>query len=151
MNNSSSILKSSNNNIFKSVIVLTGYFEYRVSHKAFSFRLDSLVNSNEVHLFESAIDLLSYATLNSDYDEKNLLSLAGIYQPKNNLEERIKWGKYYIETVRKNEMSCVIWDNGIFKKEVDAVGSFYGLYHREELTWQTDELVDTYIKAAELN
>lgn len=70
---------------------------------------------------------------------------------KNNLEERIKWGKYYIETVRKNEMSCVIWDNGIFKKEVDAVGSFYGLYHREELTWQTDELVDTYIKAAELN
>lgn len=69
---------------------------------------------------------------------------------KNNLEERIKWGKYYIETVRKNEMSCVIWDNGVFKKEVDALGSFYGLLHREELTWQTDELVDTYIKAAEL-
>lgn len=57
------------------------------SHKAFSFRLDSLTESDEVHLFESAIDLLSYATLNSDYEEKNLLSLAGIYQPKSNLEE----------------------------------------------------------------
>ena len=57
------------------------------SHKAFSFRLDALVESDEVHLFESAIDLLSYATINSDYDEKNLLSLAGVYQPKNNLDE----------------------------------------------------------------
>ena len=36
-NNSSSILKSSNNNIFKSIIDLTGYFEYNVSHNAFSF------------------------------------------------------------------------------------------------------------------
>ena len=57
------------------------------SHKAFSFRLDSFVESNELHLFESAIDLLSYATLNSNYEEKNLLSLAGIYQPQKNLEE----------------------------------------------------------------
>lgn len=57
------------------------------SHKAYSFRLDSLVESDEVHLFESAIDLLSYATINSDYDEKNLLSLAGIYQPSKNIED----------------------------------------------------------------
>ena len=57
------------------------------SHKAFSFRLDSLEESDELHLFESAIDLLSYATINSDYRSKNLLSLAGVYQPKSNLED----------------------------------------------------------------
>ena len=68
---------------------------------------------------------------------------------KNNLEDRIEWGKYYIGVARKYGMSCVIWDNGNFKQEVDAVGSFYGLFHREELTWQTDELVEAYIKAAE--
>ena len=69
---------------------------------------------------------------------------------KNNLKERIKWGKFYIETARKYGISCVIWDNGSFRKEEEGVGSFYALLHREELTWQTDELVDTYIKAAEL-
>ena len=57
------------------------------SHKAFSFRLNSLSEDAELHLFESAIDLLSYATLYSDYEEKNLLSLAGIYQPQKNLED----------------------------------------------------------------
>lgn len=57
------------------------------SHKAFSFRLDSLNEDGELHLFESAIDLLSYATLYPDYEDKNLLSLAGIYQPQKNLEE----------------------------------------------------------------
>lgn len=61
------------------------------SHKAFSFKLDSLNDSNTVHLFESAIDLLSYATLlkldNKEWYNENLLSLAGVYQPAKNIEE----------------------------------------------------------------
>ncbi len=61
------------------------------SHKAFSFRLFSKNECNEVHLFESAIDLLSYATLmkinGKDWSNSNLLSLAGVYQPSKNLEE----------------------------------------------------------------
>ncbi len=56
------------------------------SDKAFSFKLKSILNKNDVHLFESAIDLLSYATLkelnNEHWDEENLLSLAGVYKPK---------------------------------------------------------------------
>ena len=55
------------------------------SDKAYSFKLKSISNSNVVHLFEGAIDLLSYATfkeLNKEqWDEENLLSLAGIYSP----------------------------------------------------------------------
>ncbi len=57
------------------------------SHKAFSFKLDSINECNEVHLFESAIDLLSYASLNKNYYETNLLSLAGVYSPSKKLED----------------------------------------------------------------
>lgn len=61
------------------------------SHKAFSFKLDSLEKSDTVHLFESAIDLLSYATLNKlenkEWYNDNLLSLAGVYQPAKKIDE----------------------------------------------------------------
>lgn len=55
------------------------------SDKAYSFKLKSINENNVVHLFEGAIDLLSYATFkelnNQQWDEENLLSLAGIYSP----------------------------------------------------------------------
>jgi len=61
------------------------------SHKAFSFKLDSLDKNDSVHLFESAIDLLSYATLmkldNKEWYNANLLSLAGVYQPAKKIDE----------------------------------------------------------------
>ncbi len=61
------------------------------SHKAFSFKLDSIESNNEVHLFESAIDLLSYATLlkmnNKEWYNCNLLSLAGVYQPAKKIDD----------------------------------------------------------------
>ena len=44
-----------------------------------------------MHLFEAAIDLLSYATYlkceGKDYKAANLLSLSGVYQPKKELSE----------------------------------------------------------------
>lgn len=62
-----------------------------VSHKAFSFKLDSLNSSDTVHLFESAIDLLSYATIlkleNKEWYNENLLLLAGVYQPAKKIDE----------------------------------------------------------------
>ncbi len=55
------------------------------SDKNYSFKLEAVSPKNSVHLFESAIDLLSYATLmklnNELWDEENLISLAGIYKP----------------------------------------------------------------------
>ena len=61
------------------------------SHKAFSFKLDSIEKSDEVHLFESAIDLLSYATIqkidNKEWYNDNLLSLAGVDQPAKKIDE----------------------------------------------------------------
>jgi len=62
------------------------------SDKAYSFKLDSIIPNNEVHVFESAIDLLSFATLkelnNDKWDELNLLSLAGVYKPPKDIS---KW------------------------------------------------------------
>ena len=44
-----------------------------------------------MHLFESAIDLLSYATYlmykGIPYNEENLLSLSGVYQPKKEFKD----------------------------------------------------------------
>lgn len=60
------------------------------SDKHYSFRIaDS--KSDMVHLFECAIDLLSYATLakisGRDWQKENLVSLAGVYLPKEKIED----------------------------------------------------------------
>ena len=56
------------------------------SDKHYSFALPACVENSAVHLCESAIDVMSYATLckldGIDWRRHNLLSLAGIYQPK---------------------------------------------------------------------
>ena len=57
------------------------------SIKAYSFKIDAVEESRSLHLFESAIDLLSYASLNKGYYKENLLSLAGVYKPANNSSE----------------------------------------------------------------
>lgn len=62
------------------------------SDKHYSFALAANIGkSRTVHLFESAIDLLSYATLckmeGIDWRQQNLLSLAGIYQAQKKVEE----------------------------------------------------------------
>lgn len=58
------------------------------SKKQYSFRLTA-ENTGEVHLFECAIDLLSYATLmkleGKNWQQLNLISLAGVYSPKQNI------------------------------------------------------------------
>ena len=60
------------------------------SKKQYSFRLTG-ENTGEVHLFECAIDLLSYATLmkleGKDWRQLNLVSLAGVYSPKQKIED----------------------------------------------------------------
>ena len=63
------------------------------SDKRYSFRLLAKEPTASVHLFEAAIDLLSYATYlkceGKDYRKENLLSLSGVYQPKNDKTGRL--------------------------------------------------------------
>lgn len=75
--------RSTDNNIFKSDA--TG------SDKAYSFRLESKEKSDKLFIFEGAIDLLSYATFfklyGFEWEDKNMISLAGVYQPSKNIEQ----------------------------------------------------------------
>lgn len=61
------------------------------SDKHYSFNIPSETGNDTLHLFESPIDLLSYATLlklhRQDWRRDNLLSLSGVYQPKENAAE----------------------------------------------------------------
>lgn len=61
------------------------------SDKHFSFSIPARQESQRLHLFESAIDLLSYGTLEllsgRDWRQDSCLSLAGIYKPKKDVEE----------------------------------------------------------------
>lgn len=62
------------------------------SDKNYSFRLiNNKCKSRVLHLFESAIDLLSYVTLleinNKNWHEGNYLSLAGVYKPSLDIKQ----------------------------------------------------------------
>ena len=61
------------------------------SDKHFSFGIPARGKSDTLHLFESAIDLLSYGTLlkqmGRDWRQDNLLSLAGVYKPRSRAED----------------------------------------------------------------
>lgn len=61
------------------------------SDKRYSFSMSAEKSSNVLHLFEAAIDAMSYATLlqmvGKDFRQYNLLSLAGVYKQK---EENLK-------------------------------------------------------------
>ena len=56
------------------------------SNKRFSFFLEGKPNAEHIHVFESAIDLLSFATLTllagRDWKSETYLSLAGVFQTK---------------------------------------------------------------------
>lgn len=61
------------------------------SDKKYSFKIKSKEESTSLHLFESSIDLLSYATLlnleDRNWRKENLLSLGGIYSAKYDVEK----------------------------------------------------------------
>ena len=61
------------------------------SDKSFSFSIPAAEGSDTLHLFESAIDLLSFATLRKqegmDWQIDHMVSLAGVYRPRAELRE----------------------------------------------------------------
>ena len=61
------------------------------SDKHYSFGIPAAFESDTLNLFESAVDLLSYGTMQKldgkDWRSENLLSLAGVYKPKARIEE----------------------------------------------------------------
>ena len=66
---------------------------------------------------------------------------------KNNTDARIQWAKMFIQNSRKYQMSACLWDNEYFNNTKSA-SEVFGSYHRSDLTWENDTLIDTYIKYA---
>ena len=62
--------------------------EVEGSDKRYAFALSFHQDADTVYLFESSIDLLSFATLRKDaWQDINYLSLSGVYQPKKTIAD----------------------------------------------------------------
>lgn len=88
------------------------------SDRQFAFRLVSDKENPTLHLFEGAIDLLSYLTIlrwkGISYECGNFLSLGGIYQPKKEMEKStvpVALKRYLSE--RKTETIMLHFDNDV--------------------------------------
>jgi hypothetical protein len=87
------------------------------SDKRYTFKIASNDENLTVRVFESAIDLLSYATMlkesGKDYRTENLISLSGIYLPKEQVEEtKIPMPlEHYLATHSNTKKICLYLDN----------------------------------------
>jgi hypothetical protein len=59
---------------------------------------------------------------------------------KNNTEDRIEWGKYYMESCRKLQFSAFIWDNGYWDN-TKTCDDIFGHLKRKDLEWENEELI----------
>ena len=66
---------------------------------------------------------------------------------RNNIAQRIEWAKYYVENSRKNGLACIVWDNGNWGDGSNPEETF-GLFHRNQGTFEPDDLVRAYMQAA---
>ena len=66
---------------------------------------------------------------------------------KNNTEDRIEWAKMFVENSRKYQMSACLWDNEYFDNS-KSPSEVFGHYHRKDLKWENDDIIDAYIDAA---
>ena len=87
-NNSARILSIAFLRLLTSSLKLLKPFKAEVSgsNKRYSFRIAAEDNGRDLHVFESAIDLMSYASMRryrgQDWKQEALLSLAGVFQVK---------------------------------------------------------------------
>ena len=87
------------------------------SDKRYAFRLADNESNHTVRVFESAVDLLSYATMlkkiGRDYRAENLISLSGIYLPREQIEKtKIPLPlEHYLATHTNTEKICLYLDN----------------------------------------
>ena len=105
------------------------------SDKRYSFRIKGVQGNRHLHVFESAIDLLSYATLvkrkGGDWTKDSLLSLAGVYIVKRDSVVP-KALEYFLETYPDVESIHLHLDNDVVGKGA-AAGIMKGLRNRYQV------------------
>ncbi len=105
------------------------------SDKRYSFRMKGVHGNQHLHVFESAIDLLSYATLvkqkGFDWTKDSLLSLAGVYVVKrDNVVPKAL--EHFLETYSKMKTIHLHLDNDDVGKGA-ALGIMKGLQGRYQV------------------
>ncbi len=85
-----------------------------------------------------------FKNLNSSFIEKGYAVYIGEYGAtnKNNLKDRIDWFGDFIKEAGAYGMSCILWDNGVWKVENDDYNEHYGFYNREAQTWYFPEILE---------
>ena len=103
------------------------------SDKRYTFKLATNDENTTVRVFESAIDLLSYATMlkdiGKDYRTENLISLSGIYLPREKIEEtKIPMPiEHYLATHPNLKRICLYLDNDFAgQRGADALHVIFG-------------------------
>ena len=114
-----------------------------------SYSPSEFTESNDILIYKDEYNINQYDMFHNLYEKFILKGYNIIFGEfgavnKNNTEERIKWGKYYIETAKKHHMSCIIWDNGKMENVLDTK-SVFGIYDRRNIKWIDDNLINSYI------
>lgn len=88
-----------------------------------------------------------FKNLNSSFIEKGYAVYIGEYGAtnKNNLKDRVAWFGDFNREANAFGMSCILWDNGVWKVENDDYNEHYGFYNREQQTWYFPEILDAII------
>lgn len=61
---------------------------------------------------------------------------------KNNLSERVKWFKFFLNEANKRNMPSCLWDNGVHEvgSGLDRYAERFGFYNRKERKWYFPEI-----------
>ena len=66
---------------------------------------------------------------------------------KNNTQQRIDWGQYYLENCRNFQLSAFLWDNGKWDNTLSADDT-WGFFRRSQLTWENGVFIDAVLHSA---
>ena len=85
-----------------------------------------------------------FKLLNDSFIEKGYAVYIGEYGAtnKNNLRDRVEWFGDFIKESRRYGMTCILWDNGVWKVEGNDYSEHYGYYNREEQNWYFPEILE---------
>ena len=83
-----------------------------------------------------------YAILRNLYDKyvlrgHNVIVGEMACRDKDNSDERVKWANFYIQTTRKLQMSCLIWEVG-----------YFAIYSRKESKWNDEALANALVESS---
>lgn len=85
-----------------------------------------------------------FQRLNDTFISKGYAVYIGEYGAtnKNNLKDRVTWFGDFNREANAFGMSCILWDNGVWKVENDDYNEHYGFYNREQQTWYFPEILE---------